>query len=318
MGISPATSNPHCPSTRSASIPLSASWYPRHQRYPTRTHDASALAPALPTRALSPPQCAVTSNPNWSVADTPNCVTASATHPQPPHAAPIMPLGLHGQPWFACLMTELAMFPLGSVLFPHMPVLLRVFEDRYLTMLARILTDEPSEFGVVLIERGQEVGGGEHRFTVGTIAQIAQLETTDAAVVVVAEGAARIEVVEWLDDDPYPRASVLALDDLEWDAALEPLLERAEQTVRRALAVAGEFSDQVWSATVEISDDPIEAAWQLAAIAPLGQLDQVALLASATTERLLSALIEVTIAAEETLRLSWPDEVDETPTDPSE
>ena len=210
--------------------------------------------------------------------------------------------------WFAGKMTELAMFPLGSVLFPHMPVLLRVFEDRYLIMLSRILKTEPSEFGIVLIERGQEVGGGEHRFTVGTIAQIAQLETTDAAVGLIAQGSSRIEVVEWLDDDPYPRATIRVLDELVWDDALEPLLDRAEQIVRRSLALASEFSDQAWSATVEVSDDPVEAAWQLAAIAPLEQLDQVALLRSTSLQQLLDRLIESTIEAEAVLRSSWPDD----------
>ena len=34
------------------------------------------------------------------------------------------------------------MFPLGSVLFPHMPLALRVFEERYRVMLARVLTGE--------------------------------------------------------------------------------------------------------------------------------------------------------------------------------
>lgn len=200
------------------------------------------------------------------------------------------------------------MFPLGSVLFPHMPLMLRVFEDRYLIMLSRILKDEPSEFGTVLIERGQEVGGGEHRFSIGTLAQIAQLETSDAGVALVAQGSSRVEVVEWLDDDPFPRAHIRILDDLSWDESLQPMLERAEQTVRRALALASEFSDQVWSATVDISDDPVEAAWQLAAIAPLAQLDQVALLRSPTLVQLLGRLIESTIEAEATLRSSWPDE----------
>ncbi len=193
------------------------------------------------------------------------------------------------------------MFPLGSVLFPHMPVLLRVFEDRYLIMLSRILKTEPSEFGIVLIERGQEVGGGEHRFGIGTIAQIAQLETTDDAVGLVAQGGGRIEVVEWLADDPYPRATIRELDELVWDAALEPLRLRAEQTVRRSLARASEFTDQAWSATVELSDEPVACAWQLAAIAPLGQLDQVALLRSGSMRQLLDRIIESTLAAE----LSW-------------
>ncbi|MCU1415022.1 MAG: hypothetical protein JWN80_2362 [Microbacteriaceae bacterium] len=194
------------------------------------------------------------------------------------------------------------MFPLGSVLFPHMPVLLRVFEDRYLIMLSRILKTEPSEFGIVLIERGQEVGGGEHRFGVGTVAQIAQLETTDEAVGLVAQGGSRIEVVEWLDDDPYPRAEVRELDELVWDASLEPLRQRAEQIVRRTLALASEYTDQAWSATVELSDEPVAGTWQLAAIAPLGELDQVALLRSRSVQELLDGIIESTVAAEEAFR----------------
>lgn len=198
-------------------------------------------------------------------------------------------------------VTELAMFPLGSVLFPHMPVLLRVFEDRYLIMLSRILKSEPAEFGVVLIERGQEVGGGEHRFPIGTVAQIAQLETTDALVGLVAEGDRRVEVVQWLEDDPFPRADIRVLDELIWAEELRPLRERAEQTVRRALAQASEFTDQAWSATVELSDQPVAAAWQLAAIAPLGPLDQVTLLRSTSMRQLLDTVIELTVAAAQAL-----------------
>ena len=208
-------------------------------------------------------------------------------------------------------VTELAMFPLGSVLFPHMPVLLRVFEDRYLIMLSRILKTEPAEFGVVLIERGQEVGGGEHRFPIGTVARIAQLETTDALVGLVAEGDRRIEVVDWLDDDPYPRADIRVLDELVWQEELRPLRDRAEQTVRRALAVASEYTDQAWSATVELSEQPVAAAWQLAAIAPLGALDQVTLLRSTSMRQLLDAVIELTLAVAETFADDDGDELDE-------
>jgi Lon protease-like protein len=67
------------------------------------------------------------------------------------------------------------MFPLGAVLFPYMPLRLRVFEERYLIMLAQLLRSEDARFGVVLIERGREIGGGEQRFGVGTIAEITRL-----------------------------------------------------------------------------------------------------------------------------------------------
>lgn len=204
--------------------------------------------------------------------------------------------------WFAGGVTTLAMFPLGSVLFPHMPVLLRVFEERYLVMLSQILQDEPSEFGITLIERGQEVGGGEQRFSVGTVAQITQMDAAEEFVVLVAEGERRIEVTEWLDEDPYPRAEVRVLEDLEWDDDLAELRDRAEAVVRRALALASEFADQQWSAAVELADEPMAAVWQLAAISPLSELDQIALLRATTVKQLLDDLIEFTLGAEESLR----------------
>jgi Lon protease-like protein len=200
------------------------------------------------------------------------------------------------------------MFPLGSVLFPHMPLLLRVFEDRYLIMLSRILQADSAEFGVVLIERGQEVGGGEHRFDVGTVARITQLDAPEGFVGLLAEGGRRIQVADWLDEDPHPQAAVEVLPELEWDDALQPLFDDAERVVRRALARASEFADQQWSSDVELSEEPIAASWQLAAIAPIGPLDQVALLRSPTTHALLTDLIDYVATAEETLLAAWPDD----------
>ena len=71
---------------------------------------------------------------------------------------------------------ELPMFPLGTVLFPHGVLPLRVFEPRYRLMIAHCL-EQDARFGVVLIERGSEVGGGDTRFHVGTVAQIVYLGT---------------------------------------------------------------------------------------------------------------------------------------------
>ena len=200
------------------------------------------------------------------------------------------------------------MFPLGSVLFPYLPLQLRVFEERYLVMLSRILADEPAEFGVVLIERGQEVGGGEHRFRYGTVAQITQLAASDGFVGVLAQGERRIEVLEWLDEDPYPEALIRDLPELDWDDDLYPLREEAEQAVRRALALASEFTDQAWSPDVELSEDPTAAAWQLAGITPVGPLDQIALLRSTTMEGLLTAVLVYTAAAVDSFRSPWPEE----------
>jgi len=204
------------------------------------------------------------------------------------------------------------MFPLGSVLFPHMPLSLRIFEERYVVMLSRVLQEEPSEFGVVLIERGQEVGGGsaggEQRFTVGAVARIVQLEADEGSIGVVAVGGRRIEVARWFDDDPHPKAEVTELAEFGWDDGLGDLLERTEQVVRRTLARASEFVDEIWSADTQLDDDPVARCWQLAGIAPLGSLDQLTLLRSTSLQQLLEGTIEFTLAAEEALLAGWADE----------
>ncbi|MEY2464632.1 MAG: ATP-dependent Lon protease, partial [Acidimicrobiaceae bacterium] len=68
-------------------------------------------------------------------------------------------------------MSELPMFPLGTVLFPSVFLPLHVFEPRYREMTRHCL-DTQREFGVVLIERGSEVGGDDVRTQVGTVARI--------------------------------------------------------------------------------------------------------------------------------------------------
>jgi len=65
---------------------------------------------------------------------------------------------------------SIPLFPLQSVLFPDGPLPLRVFEPRYLDMVSRCLKDD-SEFGVLLIHKGSEVGPAQP-VSVGTLAKI--------------------------------------------------------------------------------------------------------------------------------------------------
>lgn len=136
---------------------------------------------------------------------------------------------------------ELPMFPLGSVLFPGMPLQLRVFEPRYVAMLSTVLREAEHEFGVVLIERGSEVGGGDARFGVGTVARIVSIEPSEDSILLLASGASRFEVVRWLQDDPFPRALVRDLAAVELDDSTASALSEAESLVRATLSRASEF-----------------------------------------------------------------------------
>lgn len=70
---------------------------------------------------------------------------------------------------------SIPIFPLHSVLFPGGPLVLRIFETRYLDMVSRCLR-EGSGFGVALIREGQEVGRAAEVYEVGTLGRISYWE----------------------------------------------------------------------------------------------------------------------------------------------
>lgn len=183
---------------------------------------------------------------------------------------------------------RLAMFPLGSVLFPGFGLPLHVFEPRYRFMVEALLSgpEEEREFGVVLIERGSEVGGGDRRFNVGTVARILATEKLpDGRWFVQSAGVERVRVVEWLPDAPYPQAIVETLSDVQGLLRGPELIEeidRAVKDLRRALALSAEAGLATAPATVDLDDAPSIRLWQACGLAPIGPLDDVALLSAET------------------------------------
>ncbi len=198
------------------------------------------------------------------------------------------------------------MFPLGSVLFPSMVLPLHVFEERYRALVADVLAAPPAEreFGVCLIERGSEVGGGDVRADVGTVAVVQQAsELPDGRWALIAVGTRRMRVERWLADDPYPRAEVVDHPDAQPGPDDIALLPEVTRLLRRALAKSGELGDPTAPATVEIADDPVLASHQAAALAPVSTLDRYELLASASVGERLRRLEELLTEADELLDL---------------
>lgn len=173
---------------------------------------------------------------------------------------------------------RMRMFPLSSVLFPRGALPLHIFEPRFLAMVGEALDDDGT-FGVVLIERGSEVGGGDVRFDIGTSAQIVNAGfIDDERMAVMAVGEHRIRVEEWLGDDPYPQALVSDLAEGEPTADLAAPLEAAWRSWRRLVALASELGADVGRAELELPDDTFDAIWTLCALAPLEQIDRQRLL----------------------------------------
>ena len=199
-------------------------------------------------------------------------------------------------------MTVMPMFPLGSVLFPSMPLTLRIFEERYLKLLGDLMGSDQPEFGVVLVSHGSEVGGGDNRMSIGTIASVTEIGTTDEFLGLESFGVQRFTVTDWLPDDPYPIADIELIPDLIWDDSLMPARVHLESQVRKLLALASEFGDLLFGADIALSDDPMSAVWQMAGILPIGELDRFDLLRSQSAEELIAQTYEIVTTAEETLR----------------
>jgi uncharacterized protein len=192
------------------------------------------------------------------------------------------------------------MFPLGTVLVPGLVLPLHVFEPRYRRMVDDSRTHHDSTFGVVLIERGSEVGGGDVRTDVGTLARIVRAEELpDGRWILGVVGVHRIRVERWLPDDPYPRAEIH-----QWAEQLREPAGAAEATgddrdevttlLRRAAALRREMGEPAPPLDLELADDPVVAGYQAAVVAPLGPADRQALLAAPTVParwRLLRALL---------------------------
>jgi Lon protease-like protein len=182
------------------------------------------------------------------------------------------------------------MFPLGTVLFPSVFLPLHIFEPRY-RKLARHCIDGDQEFGVVLIERGSEVGGDDVRTSVGTVARIVEAaELEDGRWVLGTVGTRRIRVREWLPDDPYPRADVEDWDDVEPGAVPFEVYGAVISRLRRVLALKAELAEPAVDATIELSDDPALGSFQAAAVAPIGPADQQRLLLAAGPDERLKML----------------------------
>ena len=202
------------------------------------------------------------------------------------------------------------MFPLGGPLMPGALLPLQVFEPRYLEMIDRCLVSRSAEFGVVMIERGSEIGGGDVRTKVGTMARIVEVKTiTDGRLAVLAVGQRRIEVIRWLDDDPFPQAEVrewpdedLVNGEIESPSLLSARRATAMSDLDRVLGLVSELGVEVPERPDLDELSPVEASYAVATLAPLGSADRQRLLCAGGVHRRFELFAEVLSEVEDSLR----------------
>ncbi|NBO67545.1 MAG: peptidase S16 [Actinobacteria bacterium] len=172
----------------------------------------------------------------------------------------------------------------------------------YAGLSSDVLAASDPEFGVVLIERGHEVGGGDIRSMAGTVARIVETQVApDGRRMVLALGIRRFRVHEWLPDQPYPVALVNDWPDHSSDGFNSAEVNRLFDKVIEVSSLFAQLGGPPFRlADIEISDDASFASFQLVALAPIGPADRQRLLVCADPasrlELLESALSDVEAA----------------------
>ncbi|WP_051215471.1 LON peptidase substrate-binding domain-containing protein [Granulicoccus phenolivorans] len=187
----------------------------------------------------------------------------------------------------------LPLFPLGQVHFPEVPLQLRLFEPRYLTLLEDLLAlPEPERtFGVVAIRVGQEVGDQPtDLFRVGCAVRLVDVADGLNHARITAMGLWRFRITEFLDDPqvPYRTASVERLSDPS--GAPEAALHEAAAQVRNALF---EYAAAMGGRIPEIEAEPAQLAYAVAGAFPLPVATRQALLEEPSTYRRLVSLVKL-------------------------
>jgi Lon protease-like protein len=184
-------------------------------------------------------------------------------------------------------VTELPLFPLQTVLLPDGLLALRVFEPRYVDMIARCLRGE-NRFGVVAIRKGAEVGAAT-TYEYGTTAAIVDWhEESGGLLGIVAAGRTpfRLTATRRQPDGLY-------VGEVEWrespapaplPAAHEPLaalLKRVLEPLPFYRDVAYAFDDAAWVGGRLIELLPLDLAFKQSLLETADAVERLDRLAAA-------------------------------------
>ncbi len=191
---------------------------------------------------------------------------------------------------------EVPLFPLNTVLFPEGPLLLRIFEPRYIDMVAeRMRSEQP--FGVCLIRDGQEAGQPAIPHEVGTFARIVDFQQyEDGLLGITALGEGRFRVrntrtqadqlvigeVEPLSDEPE---GSLTAEHANIPELVQTLLER---TGPLYADLPKRFDDPTWLGyrLAEVLPIPVSRKQQFLELEnPIVRLDQLGDVLRAMSEK---------------------------------
>jgi Lon protease-like protein len=186
---------------------------------------------------------------------------------------------------------RLPLFPLHSVLFPHLPLPLQIFEERYRAMVRDLVADGSAwdgRFVVAMISQGHEVAregsAPAPTHSVGTVAEVRRAEQfAEGRWAMLAVGAERVALGNVDASGPYAVVDAVPLPEILGDPAVaaqlrpevQVALDRYLASVKRLVAATasqGADAQEISRVTaslddvlkpVHLPDDPLAASYAI-------------------------------------------------------
>jgi uncharacterized protein len=184
---------------------------------------------------------------------------------------------------------RLPYFPLNVVLFPHLPLPLHIFEERYRAMARDLVADDSpyaGRFVVVMITNGREAGDANVETRgIGTICEVRTAEQLpDGGWVLLCAGLARARLGAVDRSGPYATVEVEALPETSGElpndllpkvqAALDHYLECVKRFVTSTASVGHDPQETTRVAAsldevlkpIRLPDDPLAASYAVGGV----------------------------------------------------
>jgi ATP-dependent Lon protease len=188
---------------------------------------------------------------------------------------------------------ELAVLPLqNTTLFPETVVPLAVGRERSIKSVEFALSTEEKLIACITTKT-QDVTGNDAKqsdlYEVGTIVNIKRMMRNDGVMQLIVQGIDRVRVVEWIQEQPFLKARVEVLPQLEVKEIeeVEALKRNIQGLIQQALTLLPQVPPEVRMAVLS-QNNPVQLAYFLASVLDLGVETEQKMLEATTTDELLS------------------------------
>jgi len=187
-------------------------------------------------------------------------------------------------------MTEIPLFPLRTVLFPGGNLPLRIFEQRYLSMI-RECASQDTGFGVCLIQEGEEAIAPVKPARIGTLARIVDWFTLEDGLL----GVSTVGTARFLTEHTRKQEDGLFIGQVSWLAEPSPCPVPVAHSVLSG--VLGRFMEKVGDDypeyRPELLQDAVWVGYRLTELLPLPTIEKQHLLELSDPVARLQTLVEI-------------------------